>query len=183
MRRLTVLTWSLALATALQSAPYKSPVQDPRDSTDGPTEVVLTKLSTPIYPPLARQAHITGDVDVAVSVRRDGSVESASVVRGHALLQEVGLDSARRSQFECRKCREETTSYRLTYTFQLTESGECCTTNTSNPDKTEAKQIFPHVAQSENHVTVVDRPVCICDPAIDRVRSLKCLYLWRCGYR
>jgi hypothetical protein len=32
-------------------------------------------------------------------------------------------------------------------------------------------------------VTVIDQPLCTCDPTSDvsRVRSVKCLYLWKCA--
>jgi outer membrane biosynthesis protein TonB len=40
------------------------------------TGVVLTKLVPPVYPPLARQAQIAGDVMVRVLIRQDGSKSS-----------------------------------------------------------------------------------------------------------
>ena len=81
--------------------------------------MVLTKLFPPSYPPLAKQAWIAGDVMVAVRVRPDGSVESASVVSGHAMLGPAAAQSARKSEFECRGCRE-VTPYSLVYTFAHT---------------------------------------------------------------
>jgi TonB family protein len=68
------------------------------------TGVVLVKLSPPIYPPLAHQAWIKGDVKIQVSIRKDGSVESAEVVSGHPMLKLAALQSARKSQYECRDC-------------------------------------------------------------------------------
>ena len=56
--------------------------------------VLLTKLFPPSYPPLAKQARIAGDVMVAVRVRPDGSVESASAVSGHAMLGPAAAQSA-----------------------------------------------------------------------------------------
>ena len=44
-------------------------------------------------------------------------------VSGHPLLRAAALDSAQHAQFECRKCSEATTSYRLAYTFQI--EGDC----------------------------------------------------------
>src|SRR5580658_1739289 len=51
--------------------------------------VVLTKLSDPVYPPLTRTAHITGDVELMLEVRQDGSIDSAVVVGGPPLLQKA----------------------------------------------------------------------------------------------
>jgi len=58
---------------------------------------VLTKLSEPRHPPLGLQARIAGDVDLMLTIRRDGSVESAVVVSGHPILKQAALDSAQRS--------------------------------------------------------------------------------------
>ena len=143
--------------------------------------VVLSKLFQPIYPPLARQTRIAGDVDVTLKVRPDGSVESATVVRGHPLLQQAALDSAQKSQFECGKC-DEAASIQLVYTFQLLGGDSCCKVTENQSNNGQADLPIPRVIQSQNHVTVVNQPACICDPAIAvrKVRSLKCLYLWKC---
>ena len=66
--------------------------------------VVLTKLSPPVYPPLARQARITGDVKIAIGIRQDGSIVSAEVISGHPMLKQAALESAQKSIFECRGC-------------------------------------------------------------------------------
>ena len=135
--------------------------------------VVLVKLFGPVYPPIARTAGIKGEVVLALGIRRDGSVESANVVSGPPLLQQAAMDSAQQSQFECRGCGEAVTPYSIVYTFQL--------------DSTEQKgQYFPKVTQLQNHITLIDRPPCLCDPSptvIRKARAAKCLYLWRCGTR
>ncbi|MGA9964281.1 MAG: energy transducer TonB [Terriglobales bacterium] len=140
--------------------------------------VVLTKLAQPRYPPLARQARIQGDVEVTVGVRQDGSVESAVIASGHAMLREAALESAQNSQFECRGCGEAVTSYSLVYSFQL------ATERTAGLPHDDGDPQPIHVFQSQNHVTVVAEPtVAIFDVWPVRVRSAKCLYLWRCGLR
>jgi len=145
----------------------------------GQNGAVLNKLREPVYPPLARQTRIIGDVHLMLKVRSDGSVESATVVSGHPLLQQAALDSAQKSQFECRKCDETDSSLELVYTFQLVGAERCCTSTENDPKN---DQPIPRVIQSQNRVTVVDRVACICDPSADvtKVRSLKCLYLWKC---
>ena len=147
-----------------------------------PESVVLTVLSRPTYPPLARQARISGDVELVLRIRQDGSIESAGVVSGHPLLAQTAMDSAQHSRFERRKCSETVTSLRLVYTFQLV--GTCCAATEDGPKKSESSDQIPRVTQSLNHVTLVDQPVCFCDPGVVvnyKVRSAKCLYLWRCG--
>ena len=89
--------------------------------------VVLTKLSPLVYPPLARQARISGDVIVRLVIRSDGSVESAQVLEGHPMLKQAALDSARKSQYECHECSVSGSSYVLTYTFGFSnDSGGVC---------------------------------------------------------
>lgn len=148
--------------------------------------VALTRLSPPIYPRIALTARIYGDVDLNLSVRQDGSVESVAVVSGPPLLQRAAVNSAQQSQFECRKCGDGSSSYRLLYTFQLGPSSYC-TNRTEESHATEQEQPYPRVTQAQNHVTVIDQPVAFCDQegivVGMKVRSAKCLYLWKCGLR
>ena len=87
----------------------------------GPAMVNLFK---PVYPPLARQANIWGDVKVAVTVRPDGTAE-AEVESGHPMLKQAALDSARQSHFECRMC-SASLSYTLVYEFKQIKGSDCC---------------------------------------------------------
>jgi TonB family protein len=149
-------------------------------------EVVMTKLVAPVYPPLARQARVTGGVEVTVNVRPDGSIASVIQVSGYPLLKQAALDSAQKSQFECRKCSAAETSYQLVYTFQLDDFTGSGTTHCTSA--TEARQSGGSlVIESENHVTLVAQLECVfqVDPVevSKKVRAMKCLYLWQCGRR
>ncbi len=144
------------------------------------TGVILTKLSPPIYPTLAHQASIQGDVAVTVLVRPDGSVKS-TVVSGHPLLSPAASASALQSRFECRECGEAVTPYSMVYTFQIAASQMPEALNSGG-------QPYPiRVTQSQNHVTVLAEPlgiICAYTSTLRiRARSAKCLYLWRCSAR
>jgi hypothetical protein len=168
----TMIVFSAALA--------RFPAQNAGTSTQ--ENVVLTKLFPPVYPPLAKQTRTTGDVELALEVRTDGGLESTIVVSGHPLLKQAALDSAQRSQFACRNCGQEVRSFRVLYSFQLGPTSYCtAVSGTSKAD--ENQESYPQVMQSQNHITVIDQPVGTCDPAADlrKVRSIKCLYLWKCG--
>jgi TonB family protein len=89
-------------------------------SAEAQTGVVLVKLSPPVYPPLARQARIAGDVEVNVHVRADGTVASVELWSGHPMLAPAAVESAKNSEYECRGCTGETESI-LTYTFGFIE--------------------------------------------------------------
>ncbi len=78
---------------------------------------VVDHLYPPVYPPLARQARIAGDVVLEIRVRRHGTLASAKVISGHPMLVRAAVDSATRSTFVCQDCKEDTTLYSLSYTF------------------------------------------------------------------
>jgi TonB family protein len=153
-------------------------------STQSPEgEATLTTLAKISYPSLARQTRVAGNVELAISIKADGAIESIDIVSGHPLLTQAVLDSAQRSTFQCRKCGEAGMSLRVVYTFQLVGPDKCCTNTKGDADEVPPHQQVPRLIQSQNHVTVIDKPTCFCDAAgqIGKVRSLKCLYLWRCS--
>ena len=178
------LSWVLSAVAQNAPAPASASAETPQAG------VVLTKLSPPVYPPLARQARIIGEVKVQVSIHKDGGVE-ATAISGHPMLKEAALDSAQKSQFECNGCAEGTTSLEMTYTFDLNptkpDPDPCCC---SHPRQ--ERPVESNVSQLGNRVAVTVDPGfgCVCpDECTARwaeehshYRSLKCLYLWKCGF-
>ena len=148
------------------------------------SEVAITKLSPPIYPPLALQARITGTVEMNVTVRRDGSIESVAVVSGHPLLRDAAVASARRTEWQCKGC-EASITHRFEYKFERGEPLPCTRWGTAANGDLIYDKPAAHVTRSGDTITTIDSPVPICDPAAElhKVRSPKCLYLWRCGVR
>ncbi len=148
------------------------------------SEVVLTKLTGPSYPPLALQTRVTGEVELILQIEPDGRVQSATVVRGHPLLTQAALDSALHSQFECRNCGPKVESYRILYSFGLGPT-RYCTGTSESPENTQQEDPYPRLIRVQNHVTIIEQPVGTCDLAFTvtrkKVRSAKCLYLWRCS--
>ncbi len=182
-----------ALSAVFSAMAQDEPAQAASSPETPEAEVVLTKLSPPLYPPLARQARIMGEVKIQMLIRKDGSVESAEVISGHPMLKQAALESAQTSQFECRGC-DEPKSYALTYAFAMDElivdkPDPCCC---SHPAVQE-KHLEPQVSRFPDHVTVIvpAASVCICPDECEakwaeehsHFRSLKCLYLWKCGFR
>jgi TonB family protein len=178
-RFLLIAVWSIC---ALSRGPFAvaQNVAAQAPAADATPQAVLTKLSPPVYPLLARQARITGDVKVQVFIRKDGSVESAEVISGHPMLKQAGLESAQKSQFECRGCNG-VISYSLVYTFAIgneSHNAPDCSTIIDRP---------PGIQQWLNHVLITVDPLNTCDAMSIitkvNVRSLKCFYLWKCGSR
>jgi len=142
-------------------------------ATSGDTqvnEVVLAKLSSPVYPPLARQAQITGDVKIQVWIWRNGSVASADVVSGHPMLKLAALASAQKSTFECHGCSQELTPYSLTYTFGLRNDVDCsvrrlhsvkCLYLWGCGGWRNAETRSPAVTQSQSQITILADAPCV----------------------
>jgi TonB family protein len=173
----------LASIILLSVSISRLPAQQTNDRATQGT-VSVAKLAPPVYPPLAKQARIAGDVQLALVVRADGSIEAASVISGHPLLKQAALDSAQHSEFGCRDCDKEPRPFQMIYSFQLGPAVYC--TESSAPAQADGQEeSYPRVVQAGNHITLYDRPLAICDPAVKivekKVRSIKCMYLWRCG--
>jgi TonB family protein len=125
---------------------------------------------TPALEPvvLARQARITGDVKMQVTIRQDGSVASAEVISGHPMLKQAAADSVQKSTFECQRwssgvyvvgCRDAVTSFTLTYTFGMRDDPDgldCDTTRAHSeaPGK-------PAVGHSSDRVMILADPGCL----------------------
>lgn len=156
------------------SAPSSSPTEESQRGT-----VVLTKLVPPVYPPLSRQARISGDVKLRLIILPGGSVKSAEVLEGHPMLKQAALDSAQKSQYECHECSESGASYLLTYTFGFFDDTPCGGIVTEERVRApqcgylwkcgrrrittwpEPKHPVSEVTQSPGHVTIVTSVVCI----------------------
>jgi len=67
------------------------------------------KRVEPVYPPLARQARISGIVRLTVVIAIDGSVKQMNVVSGHPLLVPAALEAVRQWTFQA-PSRELTTN-------------------------------------------------------------------------
>ncbi|MGA2273233.1 MAG: M56 family metallopeptidase [Bryobacteraceae bacterium] len=55
----------------------------------------LISRVTPVYPPLAKQAHIQGTVELQVLIGKDGHVQDLKVISGHPLLAQAALDAVK----------------------------------------------------------------------------------------
>jgi TonB family protein len=162
-----------------------------QETTNGETtsRVKLSKLTPPVYPPLARQAMIRGNVTVKVSLRADGTIDSVTPISGHPMLVQAAVNSAEQSKFECLQCAASGATQSFTYSFEQSPEKPdpcCCSGNRPASAKSDLQ-----VLQSDDRITVISSPVCFCPDECDEkwaeehshFRSLKCLYLWKCGHR
>ena len=141
--------------------------------------VTPIKIFVPAYPRLAQQARIAGEVNLTLELGRTGQVESVSVVGGPVMLRQVAIESAHRSVFQCLDCDDRRISYSLKYRFQISSLplDKVCDA-ASEPDPP------VEIDFAEHQVTISAWGITICDPVavLTRIRSAKCLYLWKCGH-
>ena len=174
---------SLLLTVAvLEVRPLAEQTPLPMQSETTKGEVVLVSLSKPAFSQMARIANVEGEVMVNVTVRQDGNAE-ATVMKGHPLLIKAALDSANESRFECRGCSGPLT-YQLVYTFKRTSESNCCDGMGASVKVEQGQQSYDEQGRPQTRVTISAEKVCLCDPGFTvKVRSLKCLYLWKCSAR
>lgn len=60
----------------------------------------LVRKVTPLYPPLAKQARISGTVRFTAVIGKDGAVESLQVVDGHPLLVDAAREAVQQWQYK-----------------------------------------------------------------------------------
>ncbi|MBZ5680564.1 MAG: energy transducer TonB [Acidobacteriia bacterium] len=164
--------------SAQQAVPSGSNTEVPKGNA------VLVSLFKPVYPQLARQANVWGDVKVAVTVRPDGTA-GVALESGHPMLRQAALDSAARSHFECPMCGHPV-SYMLVYTFKQIEGHGCCSAISAPVTVEQKPQRTDQQGRPQSHITIAAEHVCLCDPPSTltmKVRSIKCLYLWKCSVR
>jgi len=134
----------------------------------------IVSLKPPTYPPMALAARVSGEVDLKITLIEDGTPGDIQIVSGPAMLRQTTMDSARGSRFEIEKNSQSESPYLLRYTYLLKplDCGQALDNS------------YPLVRHDSDTVTVTGEVVPLCDPGGEiRVRSLKCLYLWRCGIK
>jgi periplasmic protein TonB len=55
----------------------------------------LIHMIQPVYPPIAKTAHVEGTVELSAVIGTDGRVRDLSVVSGHPLLRKAAIDAVR----------------------------------------------------------------------------------------
>lgn len=64
----------------------------------------LVKRVYPVYPPLARQARISGTVTLHVLINKKGRIEQLEVISGHPLLVQASVDAVKKWEYEPSLC-------------------------------------------------------------------------------
>jgi protein TonB len=95
------LLGGLGAGPAVAAPPPPPPKQTQRIKLGG--QVVAAKLLAqpqPVYPPLARQARIQGNVVLHAIIDKDGRVGELQVISGHPLLVQAALEAVRNWRYQ-----------------------------------------------------------------------------------
>jgi TonB family protein len=116
-------------------------------------EPTLTWLyrSDPTYPQMARIAHITGRVILEVTVQPSGEFAISRAI-GHPILVQAAKDSVQSAKLRCEGCGDEQHTFSIAYEFKMDDPPP------PSPPVAEVRRVRRQ-----------------------RDRSIRCLYLWRCG--
>lgn len=63
--------------------------------SEGVLAAKIVRRVMPLYPPLARQARVSGTVRLMGKIARDGSIQELQVLNGHPLLVKAAVDAVR----------------------------------------------------------------------------------------
>jgi periplasmic protein TonB len=84
---------------------------------------MLVSQPMPVYPPLARQARIQGNVVLHAIISKDGRVEQLSVLSGHPLLIQAALDAVRQWRYHPTLLNNQPVEVDTTITVTFTMGG------------------------------------------------------------
>jgi TonB family protein len=104
-----------------QPPPVPDPPKPPKVISKGPITGQAIFLPKPAYPPMAKQIHLQGQVNVQVLVDEQGRVVSAKVVSGHPLFLAEAQRAALQARFSPTKLGDQPVKVSgiITYNFVL----------------------------------------------------------------
>ena len=133
-------------------------------------------LDRPVYPRLAQLAHIQGRAQIEIRLEPDGKASIVSSSGDHGLLVEAARQALEGSQLSCDNCNGRSGLFTIDFDYTLVArpSASPCSDNESSA-----------VLDSATHITVSTKMPCVYryGLVVQKVRSPRCLYLWRCARR
>lgn len=91
--------------------------------SEGVLAGMLIAPITPVYPSIARAAHVSGSVVVEAVISKSGLIESLHVVSGPAMLRAAALDAIRVARYRPYRLNGEPTEVQTTITVNFTMAG------------------------------------------------------------
>jgi protein TonB len=85
----------------------------------GVTEGMLLSPIRPIYPPIAKAAHVSGTVVVEAIISKAGTIESLHVVSGSPMLREAAIEAIQAARYRPYRLNGEPTEVQTTITVNF----------------------------------------------------------------
>jgi protein TonB len=85
----------------------------------GVSQGMLIAPIRPIYPPIAKAAHVEGKVIVEAVISRTGTIESLHVVSGPSMLQRAAIDAIQAAHYQPYRLNGEATAVETTITVNF----------------------------------------------------------------
>jgi protein TonB len=97
--------------------------QRPIRVSQGVMEGNLVRKVSPTYPPLAKQARISGTVVLQAVISKNGTVENLHVLQGHPMLVPAAMDAVKQWKYKPYLLNGEPVEVDLTITLSFTMGG------------------------------------------------------------
>jgi protein TonB len=108
--------------TAVSVAPARTPAKRLAISSGVSAGMLVTQIR-PVYPAIARAAHVTGSVIVEAVISKAGTIESLHVISGPEMLRAAAMDAIREARYRPYKLNGEPTEVQTTITVNFTMGG------------------------------------------------------------
>ena len=95
----------------------------PLSVSTGVLQGMLLAPIRPVYPVIAKAAHVEGSVVVEAVISRQGTIESLHVVSGPLMLQQAALDAIREARYQPYRLNGEPTEVQTTITVNFRLGG------------------------------------------------------------
>jgi protein TonB len=89
------------------------------DVSSGVSEGMLIAPIRPVYPAIARAAHVEGTVVVEAVISRSGTIESLHVLRGPIMLQSAAIEAIRGARYRPYRLNGEAVDVQTTITVNF----------------------------------------------------------------
>lgn len=84
---------------------------------------MLQHRAQPMYPPLARQARIQGQVTLQAEISRDGSIQNLRLMSGHPMLAPSAIEAVKQWKYKPYILNGERVEVETTITVNFTLAG------------------------------------------------------------
>lgn len=85
-------------------------------------DVEWTRFVEPVYPQMARIAHISGEVWLQAEIDPSGNIVNVRPLSGHPILIAAASDSLRQAKVRCRNCENRNMVFNVRYLFKIDDS-------------------------------------------------------------